>query len=56
MISSLAEIPAMLNYGEKVGARASKATGDVSLFVLHDSRQSSKGFNSNSLYGEAYHH
>ena len=50
----LAEIPAILNYGETVGARASKTTADVS-FVAYDNRQSSNGFNSNSLYGEAYH-
>ena len=36
----------------KVRARASKATGGMSLY---DDRQSLKGFNSNSLYGEAYH-
>ena len=36
----------------KVRARASKATGGMSLC---DNRQSLKGLNSNSLYGEAYH-
>lgn len=40
---------------QKVRARASKTTGGVSLFVSYDNRQSSEGFNSNSLYGEAYH-
>ena len=39
----------------KVGARARKATGDVSLFVSYDNRQASKGFHSNSLRGEVYH-
>ena len=42
----------MLNYGERLER---KATSNVSLFVPYDNRQSSKGFNSNSLRGEAYH-
>jgi len=32
-----------------------EATDGVSLFMSYDNRQSLKGFNSNSLYGEAYH-
>ena len=46
----------MLNYGGRLEhVRASKATGDVSLFVSYGNRISSKAFNSNSLYSEAYH-
>ena len=40
---------------QKDVVRASKLTGVVSLFVSYDNRQSSEGFNSNSLVGEAYH-
>ena len=39
----------------KVVARASKLTGVASLLLSYDNRQSSKGFNSNSLHGEAHH-
>lgn len=38
----------------KVEAPASKAAGDVSLYVAYDNQQSLKGFNLNSLYSEAY--
>ena len=47
----------MLNYGERLDHVHAKqvVTCDVSLFVSYDNRQSSEGFNSNSLYGEVYH-
>ena len=44
----------MLNYGEKLEhVRAKQLV--ACLYLYHDNRQSSKGYNSNSLYGEAYH-
>ena len=51
----LAEIPAMLNYGERLEHVRTRATDNVSLFVSYDNQQSSKGFNLNSLYGEVCH-
>ena len=54
-LNVLAEIPAMLNYGKRLEHVRAKQL--VTCLYLHpyDNRQSSKGFNSNSLYGEAYH-
>ena len=55
ILDVFAEIPAMLNNGERLELVRTRATGDMSLFVSYDNRQSSRGFNSNSIYGEAYH-
>ena len=53
----LVEIPAMLNYGKRLEQVRAKqlVTSRLYVFVSYDNRQSSKGFNSNSLYGEAHH-
>ena len=49
-----AEIPAKLNYGERLECMQAKQLV-ASLFVSYDNWQSSRGINANSLYGEAYH-
>ena len=44
----------MLNYGARLEhVRAKQLV--TCLYLYHDNRRSSKGFYSNSLYGEAYH-
>ena len=42
----------MLDYGERLEHVRTRATGNVSFFASYFA---SKGFNSNSLYGEACH-
>ena len=55
MLGCISRNPRYAELRGKVGALASKATGDASLFVSYNNRHSSEGFNSNSLYNEAYH-